>query len=237
MMSMIPNERKVSSATLVISVAMHAFFIGVSGVPFDKDFDALYEEERSVIIQIEKPPLLPEIDVLNEESKFEETIENQEILPETKETKKEESYENELIEDIVIEDNSFAEISQNEEALEDPREEEKPKSQYDEKIEIRKPDDEAMLRYQDIVKQRIESHRRYPAWARRQNLEGVSCVVFKLLPDGKAIDIQLVRSSGFSILDNEALSTIKRASPFDPIPPGLCEGSIVMELEIVFKMF
>lgn len=45
--------------------------------------------------------------------------------------------------------------------------------------------------------------------------------IFKILPDGKIVDIQFYKSSGSEALDNSALATIERASPVDPYPAGI----------------
>ncbi len=103
-------------------------------------------------------------------------------------------------------------------------------------VEVRNPQEEAMLRYQDMVKQRIEEARRYPSWAKRQRIEGVSCLRFTLLSNGEAQDIKIVRSSGFDILDKEAVSTVRRASPFKSIPEKFNCSTITMELAIVFRL-
>ncbi len=89
---------------------------------------------------------------------------------------------------------------------------------FAEKVKVPHPDTEKMLRYQDAVKQRIQSARRYPRWARRHGVEGAVGVSFLVLSDGSSKNIRLTRSSGYKILDEEALATIKRAGPFPPIP-------------------
>lgn len=97
-------------------------------------------------------------------------------------------------------------------------------------------DPDEMLRYQDIVKQRIESCRRYPRWAKERGAEGVVCVAFTLLSNGMAQDIDIIRSSGSDILDKEAVLTVKRASPFHPIPEEFNRSSFLMEVALVFKL-
>ncbi|HEA46877.1 MAG TPA: hypothetical protein ENH97_00500, partial [bacterium] len=54
---------------------------------------------------------------------------------------------------------------------------------------------EAMLRYQDIVKQRIEEVRRYPEWAKEQGIKGVAHLRFIVLANGNGREIKLVHSS------------------------------------------
>jgi len=48
--------------------------------------------------------------------------------------------------------------------------------------------------------------------------EGSVVVGFMILRDGTVRDVRLVRGSGFSILDRNALEAVRSASPF-PRPP------------------
>lgn len=96
---------------------------------------------------------------------------------------------------------------------------------------------EVMLRYQDIIKQKIEEARRYPLWAKKQGIEGVVYLSFAVLSNGSCQDIKIIHSSGSATLDNEAVETIKRASLFPPIPKGINSPSIHIEVSIVFKLY
>jgi len=157
------SNRAIKTAFL-ISLVGHCLFLGMPGInmvlPQDKQ-----PEDVIVRIEIEKPPLLPEIDVMGEEKKLKEIAE---------EEKPPEPEPEEQIEEAVIEN------------PEPPKE----------IVEAMNPQDEAMLRYQDMVKQRIEFCRRYPNWAKRQGIEGVSYLMFTLLSNGTVQDIRIVRSSG-----------------------------------------
>jgi len=105
-----------------------------------------------------------------------------------------------------------------------------------EKVEVLNPADEAMLRYQDMVKQKIEEVRRYPEWAKEQGIEGIAHLEFVILANGRGQEIKLIRSSGSKILDQEAIATIKRASPFPPHPKEIASSSIQMEVSLVFTL-
>lgn len=105
-----------------------------------------------------------------------------------------------------------------------------------ERVEVLNPAEEAMLRYQDMVKQRIEEVRRYPEWAKEQRIEGVSHLKFVILANGNGREIKLVHSSGSKILDQEAMATIERASPFPPLPKEIASPSIQMEVSFIFTL-
>jgi len=105
-----------------------------------------------------------------------------------------------------------------------------------ERVEVFNPADEAMLRYQDMVKQRIEEARKYPEWAKEQGIEGITHLRFIILANGNSQEIKLVHSSGSKILDQEAITTIKRASPFPSPPKEIASSSIQMEVSLVFTL-
>jgi TonB family protein len=53
----------------------------------------------------------------------------------------------------------------------------------------------------------------YPPEAAAFKLKGTVTVSFLLYPDGRVTDVAIIQSSGFFILDNAALNTIKSISP------------------------
>ncbi|MFH1878495.1 MAG: energy transducer TonB [Candidatus Omnitrophota bacterium] len=158
-----------------------------------------------------------------EELILEINIEKPELLPEIKK----------IAEQKVIKEKRV----EPEETIKTPEEvvmpdEEKP----EEKVESEDPDIEEMFRYKDAIRQRIESCRIYPRSARNNRIEGTSTVTFVVLADGTLRDIQLKRSSGYRMLDDEALKTIKRAGSFPPIPDSIKTDSIPMEVSMVFSL-
>ncbi len=106
----------------------------------------------------------------------------------------------------------------------------------EERVDVASPEKEAMLRYQDIVKQRIEQARLYPLWAKKQGVEGVARVYFTVLPDGRLRDARITGSSGAGVLDEEALATVRRAGPFPPAPREISGSAVSMEVAIVFSL-
>ena len=255
-----PEDRVIKIA-FIISLAAHCLFLGMPGFnltkPQPKD-----PEKISVQIEIEKPSLLPKIDVMGEEKKLKE-IEHQstrapehqlekkeEIIEELQEIEEEPQPEEEKIveeleqqsEEIVVEEpkpqpeEKIVEELQPEEQIEKEIVEQPQPESPQEIVEVINPQKEVMLRYQDMVKQKIEFCRRYPPWAKKQGIEGTVLLKFIILSNGVCKDIKIVQSSGFNILDKEAISTIERAQPFPPIPPELKASSLPMEVSIVFTL-
>jgi protein TonB len=86
--------------------------------------------------------------------------------------------------------------------------------------------------YLSLVVSRIQREKRYPLGARMQGIEGEVKVKFSIDQNGRLAGIEIERSSGFDVLDEEALSMIKRAGPF-PAPP---EGPLELSIAIVFLL-
>lgn len=95
--------------------------------------------------------------------------------------------------------------------------------------------EDAYLRFQDLVRRRIEDAKRYPHWARRQGFEGMAKVQFAIPVDGQAHSIKIVTSSGYDILDQAAIETVKKASPF-PSPRMIKRDMVEIEVPIVFQL-
>lgn len=95
---------------------------------------------------------------------------------------------------------------------------------------------QAMLRYQDMIKQRIEKFRQYPLTARRSQTEGIVDLKFPVFANGATGSVQIVRSSGSEILDTEAMHTIQRSSPFLPIPVEIGQSVVNIHVAIVFSL-
>jgi protein TonB len=77
--------------------------------------------------------------------------------------------------------------------------------------------------YLEGVRQRIKSHWGYPDEALALGLGGELLLVFTLNQAGSLTDVHLVHSSGFPILDQQALRAVQLAAPYEPFPPELGE--------------
>lgn len=67
----------------------------------------------------------------------------------------------------------------------------------------------------------LERRKRYPSAARGRREEGTAQVRFRVDRGGNVLIAELVRSSGFGALDDEAVSLVRRASPVPAPPPGM----------------
>jgi TonB family protein len=72
--------------------------------------------------------------------------------------------------------------------------------------------------YFTSIKRAIELVWEYPEAALLHGLQGKLVLEFTVLGNGRLEKTRLLRSSGFPVLDQEAVRAVKAASPFHPIP-------------------
>lgn len=73
-------------------------------------------------------------------------------------------------------------------------------------------------------------NRHYPEEARRKRIFGSLRLAVTLLPDGRVAGVEVLESSGYRVLDQAAIRTIRLAAPFAPFPDELAEWD---RLEII----
>ena len=82
----------------------------------------------------------------------------------------------------------------------------------------------------------LERNKRYPEMAQSRHQEGVAQVFFSLDRQGRVLNSRVVRSSGASALDDEALALLRRAEPFPPPPPELPGPRVDLTVPIRFSL-
>ena len=75
----------------------------------------------------------------------------------------------------------------------------------------------------------------YPAEARRQGEEGLVSLTADVDPSGRAVDVSLKKSSGYPLLDESALTTVKRWK-FEPARLGTLKVASQVEVPIRFQL-
>ena len=196
------SANRVIRISFMTSLIGHCLFLSMPGFDLSSAQTEM-RDEIAVRIEIEKPPLLPKIDVIGEEKKLKQVIEIPEPEPEP-----------EMEPELQLEemDDSHSEV------------------------ELTDSKEEAMFRYQDVVKQRIEELRRYPSRAKRRGVEGETRIKFAISSNGLVQNIKIISASGSKRLDEEAVNTIRRASPFPPVPEEIDRSPVWMEVSIVFTL-
>ncbi len=87
--------------------------------------------------------------------------------------------------------------------------------------ELALADAAALPYFQDVLSSHIGRFRHYPPEAVPARLQGTVRVVFVMNRQGWLLDLWVDKSSGYSVLDSEAVETVRRAQPLPTIPPDL----------------
>lgn len=79
----------------------------------------------------------------------------------------------------------------------------------------------------DYIRGKILGRVNYPEAARRMGWQGKVLLSFIITAEGSVRALKVLQSSGFSMLDNNAIETVRDAAPF-PRPP--CEAQLVFPI-------
>ena len=86
------------------------------------------------------------------------------------------------------------------------------------------------------VAERIDSHKEYPDEVKKQKFEGMVTVAFVIGRSGELLSSSIRKSSGNKLLDQAALDTLARSSPFPPLPKSLKRESLKISVPIAYTL-
>ena len=93
-----------------------------------------------------------------------------------------------------------------------------------------------VLKYSKIVQKLILNDFSYPAEAREAGFQGTVKLSLKLSHQGDLLDLKVKDSSGYRVLDDDALNTAKKASPYPPFSPEITEKEMWVDIPIVYQL-
>ncbi len=79
-------------------------------------------------------------------------------------------------------------------------------------------DEFKFISYNRWLKIKVESVLKYPELAAVSGYQGTLFIKFDILKDGSLSGLEVLKSSGYKILDDEALRSIRASAPFQPLP-------------------
>ncbi len=94
-------------------------------------------------------------------------------------------------------------------------------------------EEDPLVGYFARVRSIVERAKRYPEDSKRRGEQGVVLVRVKVSETGKITSIELIKSSGYSRLDNETLRAIRSIGSFPPPPNG---RPVEFNLEVEYKL-
>ncbi|NIO15534.1 MAG: TonB family protein [Deltaproteobacteria bacterium] len=92
------------------------------------------------------------------------------------------------------------------------------------------------ISYFASIKRKIELVWQYPFDAIQRGIQGDLILDFSINRGGDLKNIKLVRSSGFAILDEEAIESIRKAAPFSPIPKQYRIDELNIRANFIYEM-
>jgi TonB family protein len=81
--------------------------------------------------------------------------------------------------------------------------------------------DERYEPYLKKIKIQVENVWSYPRQAFERKKEGISTVRFSIDQRGKLVASRIIKSSGYDLLDREALSAVRSAAPYEHFPQDI----------------
>lgn len=85
---------------------------------------------------------------------------------------------------------------------------------------------EAKITWQSVLQAHLERRKRYPRRAQMLGQQGVPWVSFSVDRQGKVMNVELYRGSGYDALDKEVVALVHRAEPL-PLPPDDVVGDVL----------
>jgi TonB family protein len=86
------------------------------------------------------------------------------------------------------------------------------------------------------IRHKVGKAKYYPRMAQRLGFEGKPVVSFTLGVKGELLDLKLIQASTYNLLNEAALETIRRGTPYPPIPGPLGKKSISFDLPILYTL-
>jgi protein TonB len=90
--------------------------------------------------------------------------------------------------------------------------------------------------YMNKVREKIRANWIYPREAGDRGIEGQLLIEFHIAKDGKLEFIELRDSSGVRILDDYALTAVKLAQPFPPVPDELAKATLPVSAQFRYQI-
>ncbi|WP_373050121.1 TonB family protein [Thalassovita aquimarina] len=100
----------------------------------------------------------------------------------------------------------------------------------------RKPDPQAVSAWMHALELALQRHKQYPESARRDRAEGRVILRLALGAKGNVVNVSVLSSSEFELLDQAALDLVNAAGPF-PTPPALgANGQLRIRVPIDYAL-
>jgi len=96
--------------------------------------------------------------------------------------------------------------------------------------------DNATGRYGNSLWNAISKHKKYPKIAQMRGWQGEAIVELELDGSGKLKSKKITQSSGYEVLDKQALEMVEKAVPFPTPPEALRNSNFTIVIPVPFKL-
>ena len=87
-----------------------------------------------------------------------------------------------------------------------------------------------------MLSQTIAKKKGYPRLARMRNWQGTTDLKLQIGADGKLKELSVAHSSGFDVLDEQALKMVKDSQPLPEAPVALRGHDFSINVPVVFRL-
>jgi protein TonB len=91
-------------------------------------------------------------------------------------------------------------------------------------------------RYVSVVQKRIVENLTYPSSAKEAGFQGTVKLSLLLSYRGELLEAKVKESSGYNILDENALKVAKEISSYPPFPPSIEAKEILVDVPIAYRL-
>ena len=98
------------------------------------------------------------------------------------------------------------------------------------------PSAELLAGYGKRISEALARHKEYPRIAQLRGWEGAVTMRLRVAPSGRLVDAELYASSGYEVLDKQAIAMATRAAQLPMPPEGLNGGEVAVLVPVVFRL-
>ena len=93
-----------------------------------------------------------------------------------------------------------------------------------------------ITKYSRIIQKRILDSLTYPQNAKEAGFQGTTRLRLKLSYQGELLDAEVKSSSGYKVLDDNAVNTAKMSASYPPFPPAIKDKEIWVEIPVIYQL-
>lgn len=93
-----------------------------------------------------------------------------------------------------------------------------------------------VYRYSQLAQVKILERLTYPPAARGSGFQGIVTLGLRISYKGDILEAKIQSSSGYQILDDNALKTARRVSPYPPFPPAIPDRELWINIPIAYQL-